>query len=98
MRGLWWIPALVLAAAVYAAFDGNSGIRTWLRLRGDLHAARGRIAAAQDEIARLERASRELDSDSFAIERAIREDLELAMPGEIIVRLSRDDRGNPRFP
>ena len=36
MRRLFLIPALVAAALVYAAFDEAAGVRTWLRLRGDL--------------------------------------------------------------
>ena len=39
-----------------------------------------------------------LESDPFAIESAIREDLKLARSGELVVRFPSSDRSNPRFP
>jgi cell division protein FtsB len=98
VRGWLWIPALLGVAFTIAALDRDSGIASWLRLRGELSAARGRIAALDVEIAQLERAAEALQSDDFAIERAIREDLEYSRHGETIVRLPRSDHASPRFP
>ncbi len=98
MRGLLVIPALVAAVFVYAAFDADSGIRTWLHLRADLSASRTRIEEIRREIRVLQRDAAELESDPFAIESAIREDLKLARPGELVVRFSRGEVSNPRFP
>jgi cell division protein FtsB len=98
VRGLLLIPALVAAALVYAGFDTDSGIRTWLHMRGVLGASRSRIAEVRREIGVLERDAAALESDPFALERAIREDLKLARRGERIVRLSGSKDSNPRFP
>ena len=98
MRGLLLIPALVALAAVYAAVDPDSGIGTWRRMRADLLSAEARIDGLRDEIAALERSNEELESDEFAIEAAIREDLELALPGERVLRLMDPQDSNPRFP
>ena len=76
--------------------DGEAGFRTWLRLRGDLRAAEARIATLRDEIAALEEETEALRNDPFAIESAIREDLQLARPGEAVVRLIGDT--TPRIP
>ena len=98
MKGLLLIPALIALAAVYAAVDPDSGIGTWRRMRADLLSAEVRIDGLRDEIASLERSNAALESDEFAIERAIREDLELAQPGELVFRLANPQDSNPRFP
>jgi cell division protein FtsB len=98
VRGLLLIPALIALAAAYAAVDPDSGIETWRRMRADLLGAEVRIDGLRDEIAALERSNAKLESDEFAIETAIREDLELARPGERVLRLSNPKDSNPRFP
>lgn len=98
MRGLLLIPALVTAALVYAAFDADSGIRRWLQMRADLEASHARIEEIRSRIRALQRDAAELESDAFAIESAIREDLKLARPGEVVVRFSDGKASNPRFP
>jgi cell division protein FtsB len=92
------IPALVALVAVYATFDPDSGFGTWRRMRADLQGAEVRIEGLRDEIVTLERSNQELESDGFAIEAAIREDLALARPGERVVRLTNPQDSNPRFP
>ncbi len=76
--------------------DGEAGLRTWLRLRGDLRAAEARIETLRDEIAVQEDETEALRGDPFVIEAAIREDLHLARPGETVVRLLGDP--SPRIP
>jgi cell division protein FtsB len=98
LRGLLLIPALLALVAVYAAVDPDSGIATWRRMRADLLSAEVRIDGLRDEIASLERSVESLESDEFAIETAIREDLELARPGELVLRLTNPQDSNPRFP
>lgn len=88
MRRFWWIPILVVAAAGWTLADERSGLPAWQRLKGDLGSARGRIEVLRGEIEVLQREADALDGDAFAIERAIREDLGLARPGESIVRLA----------
>jgi cell division protein FtsB len=98
VRGLLLIPALVAAALVYAAFDPDSGIKTWLQMRADLEASHTRIEEVRREIRALQRDAAVLENDAFAIESAIREDLKLARPGETLVRFSGAEVSNPRFP
>jgi cell division protein FtsB len=98
VRQLLWIPALLGAALVYSAFDGDSGLRTWLRLKLELRSAHSRIAGTRSEIEGLQRDAQGLRHDSFSIERAIREGLEYARPGEVVVRLPRSDLPNTRIP
>ena len=98
MRGLLLIPALVAGALMYAAFDTEAGIRPWLRVRADLEVSEARIAEIRSEIRALERDALALENDPLAIESAIREDLKLARPGELVVRFSSPPSSNPRFP
>lgn len=77
----------MLALAV-AAWDSEAGLRTWLRLRGDLSASQQRIEALRGRIAALDAQRERLRGDPFAIESAIRRDLGLARPGEVLVHLS----------
>jgi cell division protein FtsB len=98
VRGLLLIPALVAAVLVYAAFDTDSGIRTWLQMRADLEASHSRIEEIRGEVQALRRDAAALEDDDFAIESAIREDLKLARPGETVVRFSGGESSNPRFP
>lgn len=83
-----WI-ALVFFGLVLgvALLDDEAGLPAWYRLRGDLRAAKARIAELRSEIATLEAETEALRADSHAIEAAIREDLELARPGETIVEV-----------
>lgn len=84
------IPALVAAAVVHAALDGESGIGTWMRLRGELADARARTHALRLEIESLRGQLETLEAaDPFAVEAAIREDLKLARPGETLLLLPR---------
>lgn len=98
MRGVLWIPAIVGLAVASAALDGDSGIRNWLALRSDLGEARARIGALRDEVDRLRREADALENDEFAIERAIREELEYARRGETVVRLRARGVTTPRNP
>ena len=86
-RRLFWIPVLAFAAAGASALDEGTGIPAWRRLRDDLTAAHARIEILRGDIAALRGEALALESDSFAVERAIREDLGLAQPGESVVRL-----------
>ena len=92
MKPLLWIPVLLGAAGVFAWFDDQSGLRTWLRLGGDLRSTHARITEMREEIADLQREAAGLESDPLAIEGAIREDLGFARPGEAVVRLPGSDR------
>ena len=77
---------IVLAAAVWATVDPNAGIRSWWEMRAQLRDASLRSDALRGELAKLEAAAQQLQEDPLAVESAIRTDLGLARPGEIIVR------------
>ena len=93
-RQIWLAPAILIAAWVVAWVDPETGIRKWNGLRGDLQAARVRIAALETEIASLADEAARLQADPLAIEAAIREDLGLARPGDTVVIL-RDTVAEP---
>jgi cell division protein FtsB len=70
-----------------ALADGRAGLRAWWALRSDVSHARERVAALHAEIEGLRGEQEALAADPFAIEQAIRQDLELARAGEIVVRI-----------
>lgn len=69
-----------------ALTDSEFGIGTWLELRSAERVARERVASREREVERLRGEVEALASDPLAMHRAIREDLELALPGEVVVR------------
>jgi cell division protein FtsB len=69
-----------------------------MRQRADLENSDGRIAELETENARLRQEIESLQNDPFAIERAIREDLEYARVGETVIRLPDEPDSNPRIP
>jgi len=80
------IPILLAAALAAAWLDPDAGLRTWWHLRSDVRAAEDRIAALRAEVEALRSEARALRSDPSAQERAIREELGWARPGETVVR------------
>jgi cell division protein FtsB len=94
---VWTAAIAVLVAAMgIALLDAEAGIETWLDLREEAQISRGRIQALEQEVERLANEIEALDSDALALERAIREDLELARPGEWVVRFSSVSAVSPR--
>jgi cell division protein FtsB len=90
LRRHWIAAAIVFAALAAVMLDSEAGLRTWLRLKGDLRESEARIERLREEIAALEEETEALRSDPFALESAIREDLHLARPGETVVTLVGD--------
>ena len=88
MKRLLWVPVLVVAAAGWTVADDRSGLPAWQRLKSDLGSAHARIEVLRSDIDSLQQEADALDDDAFAIERAIREDLGFALPGEKVVRLT----------
>ncbi|MBW2233714.1 MAG: septum formation initiator family protein [Deltaproteobacteria bacterium] len=91
MRAYWLVPAVVAAGFIVAFTDQESGVPAWLRARADLRDSQGRVGVLRAETEKLRTEIRSLETDPFALERAIREELELARKGEVIVRFPRDD-------
>ena len=81
------IPVLVAVALLAVSLlDREIGLTRWWGLATDLEQAEARIEALRSELRALEIQRAELRDDDLAIERAIREELELALPGEVVVR------------
>jgi cell division protein FtsB len=92
------VAVLLALALIYFAVDRRSGVSTWMRQRADLENSDEQIAELEAENARLRQEIESLQRDPFAIERAIREDLEYARVGETVIRLSDKPDSNPRIP
>jgi cell division protein FtsB len=79
-------PLLASVVLLATSFDGESGLPAWFVLRADLAECDERLEELNSEIEVLRAQVVALGSDPFALERAIREDLGLALPGEVVVR------------
>jgi cell division protein FtsB len=93
VRAYLLIPVLVTAVIVLGVSDRESGLSTWFRVNAELRESNARISSLRGEIQVLEEEVIALRNDPFAIERAIREDLELARPGETVVRFPSKTEG-----
>lgn len=98
MRALPWLGLVLALGLARAGLDGDAGVRSWLYLRAELADARARIASLEDEIAGLRREAQQLETGDYALERAIREELELVRPGQTLVRLRRRGVPSARIP
>lgn len=98
MRVLVLGTIVIASLAVSALVDSESGLAIWRELRLDLAGSGERIERliAENEALRSELAA--LEQDPGAIDRAIREELDLALPGEVVFRfvVPRDDGGARR--
>ncbi len=90
MRAFWLVGMGSVLLFLLAIFDPQSGLLAWHRLHSELITSGDRIADLAGENAGLRAEIAALESDAFAVERAIREDLGLALPGEIVVRFARE--------
>jgi cell division protein FtsB len=86
--------ALIALVAISALLDEDSGLPIWRELRTDLATSQSRVAVLVRENEALRQEIATLEAEPAAIERAIREDLDLALPGEIVVRFTRPDRAS----
>jgi len=98
VKSLLIIPALLAAALIYISVDRGAGLSTWMRDRDALEDSTDQIAQLEAEIVQLKAEVSRLESDPFAIEQAIREELEWARAGETVVRIPGPSDSNPRFP
>jgi cell division protein FtsB len=86
MRRLLLALGIVALAALWALLDPHAGVRTYRDLGQQLRVAQERTDALRAEVAALEDEAERLEGDPLAIEAAIRAELGLARPGEIVVR------------
>jgi cell division protein FtsB len=85
------VPLIIGAVAAIAVTDQTAGVPLWRHLNEDLERATARIEVLVAETESLQAQIDALESEPFALEQAIREDLVLARPGEVIVRFRSDD-------
>lgn len=81
------MPVALGLGLLLALADRHAGLLAWWTLRSDVASARERVAVLRSEIDQLRSQEQALESDAFAIEQAIREDLLLARAGEVVVRV-----------
>lgn len=75
-------------ALLVAVANREIGLWAWFQLRGELAEAVDRIETLEEGNRALRGEIAGLEGDSWALERAIREDLAFARPGEAVVRFS----------
>lgn len=88
---LSWLSWLVALGGVlaYELLDPVHGVRPWLSLREELGAADRQRVELRSATEALEAEIGQLERDPFATERAVREVLGFARPGELVVRIPR---------
>jgi cell division protein FtsB len=82
------LPVIAAAGLALTLADRESGLVVWYETHEELEVSRARIAALNTRVETLKSEIVALERDPFALERAIREELELARPGEIVVRFA----------
>lgn len=86
---------VIAAIALSAMLDPESGLEIWLELRRDLAVSDTRVERLVRENDALRGEIATLESEPDAIDRAIREELDLALPGEVVVRFEAPQSGSP---
>jgi len=83
---------LIALLAIPALLDEDSGVGIWLELRDDLVRSTARV----DDLVRQNDSLRQeielLEADPTAMDRVIREELDLVLPGEVVVRFVPGER------
>ena len=77
---------IIVVLAMTALLDRDSGVGIWLELRGDLAGASDRVGVLVAQNDSLAREIELLEADPSALDRAIREEMDLALPGEVVFR------------
>mgnify|MGYP000266773502 CR=1 FL=1 len=86
---------VIAAMALSAMLDPGNGLKIWLELRRDLAVSDARVERLLRENEALRGEIATLESEPDAIDRAIREELDLALPGEVVVRFEAPPSGAP---
>ena len=88
LRAYWLGPAVLLVGFALVSFDQVSGLPAWARLSAELAGSQGRVEVLRERVVGLRSEIASLEGDPSSLERAIREELELARPGEVVVRFA----------
>ena len=92
MRTLGLGACLIAILAISALLNHESGVGIWLELREDLSGSAARVAQLARENDEMRNEIQMLEAEPAALDRAIREELDVALPGEIVVRFTRPER------
>jgi cell division protein FtsB len=76
---------LIVLVAASALLNGETGVAIWLDLRESLVISNARVALLERENEALRREIETLEVEPSALDRVIREELDLALPGESVV-------------
>ena len=95
MRALGLGSLVIAILAMTALLDRDSGVAIWLELRKDLATSTDRVDLLFAQNDSLRREIELLEVDPTAMDRAIREELDLALPGEVIFRFRPSRGGHP---
>ena len=98
MRALGLGTLVIALLAATAMLDRETGVEIWLELRGDLASSTERVDLLIAQNDSLLREIELLEADPTAIDRAIREELDLALPGEVVFRFRPSRRANSANP
>lgn len=98
MRTLGLGTCVIALLAISALLDHESGVGIWLELREDLSGSAARVAQLHRENDEMRNEIQMLEAEPAALDRAIREELDVAMPGEIVVRFTRSEDPGQRAP
>ncbi|MFO0687107.1 MAG: septum formation initiator family protein [Myxococcota bacterium] len=86
MKVLSLVTLAIAVAAVFSLFDPDSGLAIWRELRQDLDTSNARVEQLVRENEALRAEIAVLENEPAALDRAIREELDLVRPGEVVVR------------
>lgn len=86
MKVLSLVTLAIAVGSILALLDQDSGLSIWLELRRDLETSDERVAQLERENEALRGEIAILENEPAALDRAIREELDLVLPGEVVVR------------
>lgn len=98
MRALSLGTLLIAVIAASALLDPDNGFAIWRELRSDLETSSTRVDRLIIENEALRGEIAILESEPAALDRAIREELDLALPGEVVVRFEPASAQRGRVP
>lgn len=86
MKVLSLVTLAIAVGSILALLDQDSGLSIWLELRRDLGTSGERVERLERENEALRGEIAILENEPAALDRAIREELDLVLPGEVVVR------------
>ena len=95
MKALGLGTAVIVLVAASALLDEESGVGIWRQLRESLAVSQARVDVLEQRNQALRREIELLEAEPTALDRAIREELDLALPGETVVYFTGAEAGRP---